>query len=179
MAETCSSCLCAWRAQLHIRGVEGRRCEKEAGGKGRVRQSSAWRAPQHPAPQRPTLQHPAPQPPGPSPRPAAASKHPGDSGEEVTHPLCPCEMRALSPCSPRAPVAPASRAASRRLGAVACTVLGASIQSSRSQDLVLVSQPKPCTCACLLKAGLASWGGGEQLFITCSSAMELGERCLQ
>lgn len=74
-------------------------------------------------------------------------------------------------------MAPAAGAASGRLRVTVDTVLKALIQGNRSQDLVLVSQPNPCTCACLLQAGFVSWGRGELLFITLSWAMELGERC--
>lgn len=57
------------------------------------------------------------------------------------------------------------------------SVLRALIEGTRSQDLVLVSQPNPCTCACLVQADLASWGRGEMLFTAGSWATLLGKRC--
>jgi len=61
-------------------------------------------------------------------------------------------------------MAPAAGAGSGRLGTVVDTVLKALIQGNRSQDLVLVSQPNPCTCVCLLQADLVSWGIGGSCF---------------
>lgn len=74
-------------------------------------------------------------------------------------------------------MAPAASAGSGRLGVGADTVLKALIPGNRSQDLVLVLQQNPCTCACPPQADLASWGRGELLFTALSWAMELGERC--